>query len=148
MPLGMKVDLGPGDIVLDGNPARPQGGGAQHPQFWPSLGPMSIVAKWPPTELLSYNRKINMTFEDKIKTTYKEETENSDALSNNLKSELKTSITMSSTRRRKISVSRKSSTRSTSDSSLKATPTLGLGLAKSLLTKHYLSGDWLTCGVV
>jgi len=66
---------------------------------------MSIVAKWPPTELLSYNRKINMTFEDKIKTTYKEETENSDALSNNLKSELKTSITMSSTRRRKISKS-------------------------------------------
>ena len=89
-----------------------------------------------------------MTFEDNIKTTYKEETENSDALSNNLKSELKTSITMSSTRRRKISVSRKSSTRSTSDSSLKATPTLGLGLAKSLLTKHYLSDDWLTCGVV
>jgi len=31
MPLGMKVDLGPGDIVLDGNPARPQGGGGTAP---------------------------------------------------------------------------------------------------------------------
>ena len=39
MPLGTKVDLGPGDMVLDGNPAHPQsGGGAQHPQFWPRCG--------------------------------------------------------------------------------------------------------------
>jgi len=38
---------------------------------------------------LLYNRKINMTFEDKIKTTYKEVTENDDASSKNLKSVLK-----------------------------------------------------------
>jgi len=41
------------------------------------------------TEVLLYNRKINMTFEYKIKTTYKEVTENSDVSSKNLKSELK-----------------------------------------------------------
>ena len=35
MPLGKEVDLGPGDIVLDGNSARPQRG-AQHPPFWPT----------------------------------------------------------------------------------------------------------------
>jgi len=50
---------------------------------------MFIVAKWSPisatAELLLYNRKINMTFEDKIKTTYKEVTENSEVSSNNLK---------------------------------------------------------------
>ena len=40
MPLGTEVDLGPGDIVLDGNPARFQSGEAQHPQF----GPL-VVAK-------------------------------------------------------------------------------------------------------
>jgi len=54
---------------------------------------MFIVAKRSPisatTELLLYNRKINMTFEDKRKTTYKEVTENSDASSKNLKSKLK-----------------------------------------------------------
>jgi len=32
MPLGRKVDLGPGDIVLDGDPALPKG--AQQPHFW------------------------------------------------------------------------------------------------------------------
>jgi len=32
MPLGMEVDLGPGNFVLDGDPARPQKG-AQPPQF-------------------------------------------------------------------------------------------------------------------
>jgi len=36
-----------------------------------------------------YNRKININFEEKIKTAYKEVTENSDASSKNLKSELK-----------------------------------------------------------
>jgi len=36
MPLGRKVDLGPGNIVLDGDPARPQRRGAQYPQFWPA----------------------------------------------------------------------------------------------------------------
>jgi len=35
MPLGMEVDLGPCDIVLDGNPARPQGG-HRTTQFWPT----------------------------------------------------------------------------------------------------------------
>jgi len=37
MPLGMEVDLGPGDIVLDGDPfPHPTSKkGAQHPQFWP-----------------------------------------------------------------------------------------------------------------
>ena len=34
MPLGRKVDLGSGNIVLDGNPAPPKRG-AQRPQFWP-----------------------------------------------------------------------------------------------------------------
>ena len=42
MPLGTKVDLGPGDIVLDGNAARPQrGGGHTAP---PNFGPR-VVAK-------------------------------------------------------------------------------------------------------
>ena len=54
---------------------------------------MSIVAKRSPisatTELLLCNGKINMNFEEEIKTTYKEVTENSDASSKNLKSELK-----------------------------------------------------------
>jgi len=38
MPLGTEVDLGPGDIVLDGDPARPPKGrhSNQHPQFWPT----------------------------------------------------------------------------------------------------------------
>jgi len=37
---GTEVDLGPGHIVLDGDPAPPAKG-AQQP---PSFGPMSIVA--------------------------------------------------------------------------------------------------------
>jgi len=42
MPLGREVGLGPGDIVLDGNPApRPKRGTQQPPTF----RPMSIVAK-------------------------------------------------------------------------------------------------------
>ena len=39
-PLGMEVDLDPGHIVLDGDPASPAKG-AQQP---PSFRPMSIVA--------------------------------------------------------------------------------------------------------
>jgi len=36
MPLGTEVGLGPGDIVLDGDPAPLlQGGGAQPPNFRP-----------------------------------------------------------------------------------------------------------------
>ena len=34
MPLGTEVDLGPVDIVLDGDPALPKQM-AQHHQFWP-----------------------------------------------------------------------------------------------------------------
>jgi len=34
MPLGMEVRLGPGDVVLDGDPAPPPKKGAElHPQF-------------------------------------------------------------------------------------------------------------------
>ena len=36
MPLGTEVDLGPGDIVLDGNPARPKGWRHSTPQVWPT----------------------------------------------------------------------------------------------------------------
>jgi len=45
MPLGTEVGLGPGDIVLDGNPA-PHGRGTAAPR--PSFRPMSIVAKRSP----------------------------------------------------------------------------------------------------
>ena len=41
MPLGMEVGLGPGHIVLDGDPAVPPPKGVQPPNFWP----MSVVAK-------------------------------------------------------------------------------------------------------
>jgi len=39
MPLGMEVDLGPGDFMLDGDPAAPpqKGGGASCPIFSPFL---------------------------------------------------------------------------------------------------------------
>ena len=40
MPLGTDVNLGPGDVVLDGVAAPPKKGTA--PSFWF----MSIVAKW------------------------------------------------------------------------------------------------------
>jgi len=54
MPLGMEVGLGPGDIVLDGDPAPPSRKGAQQPS---TFRPMSIVAKGSPisatTKLLS-----------------------------------------------------------------------------------------------
>ena len=45
MPLGTDVGLGPGDIVLDGNPAAPsteKGTAAEAPTF----RPMSVVADW------------------------------------------------------------------------------------------------------
>jgi len=43
MPLGTEIGLGPGNFVLDGDPAPPpqKGGGAPVPNF----RPMSIVAK-------------------------------------------------------------------------------------------------------
>jgi len=45
MPLGMEVGLGPGGIVLDGDPAPPtERGTAAPPTFWP----MSVVAKQSP----------------------------------------------------------------------------------------------------
>jgi len=39
MLLGNEVDLGPGDIVLDGDPALPQRGTG------PNIWPLSVVAK-------------------------------------------------------------------------------------------------------
>jgi len=63
MLLNTEVDLGPGHIVLDG-PSSPQKGAEQPP----SLQPLSVVAKRSPisatAELLLYNRKINMNFEE------------------------------------------------------------------------------------
>jgi len=46
MPLGMEVGLGPGDIVLDGDPAPPRKGAQQRSR--PTCWPMSIVAKRSP----------------------------------------------------------------------------------------------------
>jgi len=43
MPLGTEVGLGPGHIVLDGNPAPPKKGGTPR-----NRRPMSIVAKRSP----------------------------------------------------------------------------------------------------
>jgi len=88
MPLGTAVDLGPGHIVLD-EAAPGKGHSSPAPLFdpyllWPNGRPSSASA-----ELLLYNRKINMNFEEKVKTTYKELTENFNASSKNLKSELK-----------------------------------------------------------
>jgi len=64
MPLDTEVDLGPSHIVFDGAQLPPERGTAA-----PSLRSVLIVAKWLPisatTELLLYNRKINMAFEDK-----------------------------------------------------------------------------------
>jgi len=37
MPLGTEVGLGPGDIVLDGDPAPPRKGAQQPPLFGPRL---------------------------------------------------------------------------------------------------------------
>jgi len=46
MPLGLEVGLGPGDIVLDEEPAPPteRGTAAPPPNFWP----MSVMAKRSP----------------------------------------------------------------------------------------------------
>ena len=46
MPLGMEVDIGPGDIVLNGNPAPPKRG-AQHPLFWPMCCQTAAWIKMP-----------------------------------------------------------------------------------------------------
>jgi len=42
MPLGMEVGLGPGHVVLDGDPALPPPKGTQPLNF----RPISVVAKW------------------------------------------------------------------------------------------------------
>jgi len=42
IPLGRDEDLGPDDIVLDGDPALPPKGRSPPPNFQP----MSVVAKW------------------------------------------------------------------------------------------------------
>jgi len=44
MPLGTEVGLGPGAIVLDGDPAPPKERGTAAPTF----RQLSIVAKWSP----------------------------------------------------------------------------------------------------
>jgi len=48
MPLGTEVSLGPGHIVLDGEPAAPTENGTAAPAF----RPMSIVAKRLPISLV------------------------------------------------------------------------------------------------
>ena len=49
MPFGTEVDLSPGDIVLDGDPALPQKGGTSPPilahMLWPN-GCMDQGATW------------------------------------------------------------------------------------------------------
>ena len=54
MPLRAEIGFGPVDIVLDGDPALPEGKGTEAPTF----RPLSIVAKWSPVsataELLSF----------------------------------------------------------------------------------------------
>ena len=42
MPLGREVNVGPGDIVLDGDSAARPNGHSLPPNF----RPMSVVAKW------------------------------------------------------------------------------------------------------
>jgi len=42
MKLGMRVDIGPGHIVLDGDPSPPP----QEEGRAPNFRPMSVVAKW------------------------------------------------------------------------------------------------------
>jgi len=59
--LGTKVDVGPGHIVLDEDPAPPAKG-AQQP---PSFRPMSIVAT---IALLSYSLNEKQYTKDKVTT--------------------------------------------------------------------------------
>jgi len=47
--LGTEVGVGPGDIVLDGNPALPHGKGHSRPRLF---GSISIVAKQSPSQQL------------------------------------------------------------------------------------------------
>jgi len=59
MPLGIEVGLGPGDIVLDGDPVPPRKGAQQLPTF----RLISVVAKQSPiseTAELLYNQATNI----------------------------------------------------------------------------------------
>jgi len=49
MPLGVEVGLGPGDIVLDGDPPHPTERGTANPTF----RPMSVVAKRSPISAIA-----------------------------------------------------------------------------------------------
>jgi len=65
MPLGTEVGLGPGDIVLDGDPAPPRQA-AQHP---PLLGPLFWHGR-PSQQLLSScltSRKFRVTLISNVK---------------------------------------------------------------------------------
>jgi len=70
MPLGTEVCLGPGDIVLDGDPVSPHGKGALSPAF----RPMSIVAKRSPISAIAelllklFNSRLNTEFYGKTIT--------------------------------------------------------------------------------
>ena len=67
MSLDTEVDLCPGHIVFDGDQLLlPRKGHSSPPLMYVVAKPSPISAT---TELLLYNRKISMTFEDKIKTT-------------------------------------------------------------------------------
>ena len=63
MPLGTEVGLGPGHIVLDGDPAPPRNGVLQPPPL--TFRPMSIVTKRSPisatAELLSETVSVKIT---------------------------------------------------------------------------------------
>jgi len=80
MPLGTQVDFGPGNIVLDGNPAPPRKGAQQPPHFlahvccgqtagWiriplgmeVGLGPGDIV-RWGPSSRHEKGKSIPFTF--------------------------------------------------------------------------------------
>jgi len=71
MSLGTEVDLGPGDIVLDADPASPQGKG--HNSI-PTFQPMSIVAKRSPisaTAELLFHFKRRVVLPTNTQNTFK-----------------------------------------------------------------------------
>jgi len=88
MPLNTEVDLGPGNIMLDGAQLTPPRKGHSSP---PLFDPCLLWPNGSPSQLLLSSCYITekLNFEEEIKTTYKEVTENSNVSSKNLKSELK-----------------------------------------------------------
>jgi len=60
MPLGTEVALGPGDIVLDGNPAPPRKGAQQPPTFRPVsiMEKRSLISATAELLLLQYTDKF------------------------------------------------------------------------------------------